>query len=373
MGLANQLHCLAHQHRTVTHMLLRPRLFWIGCPLLVLLTVADQWEWHARKERQLREAAASVVVVAAEGDSFGAHSSVGVVEKNTEAGAFTFATLGTWDYEQTSHAVCPPTIQAHDGKRRRLAGFMYPLGDGPRVTSFCLLRTTQTCCFGPRPQFNQYLLVECDQPFDFERLRPVIVEGDFHIDPQPTQGFIYRMDHASVSEAGGDGTPSDPRAYAAANHLDWWDWGLLTKAEKDSDALAALRRQDGAQAVAAGTVLLRDPGPPPQFLLAHDGAESSAGMFGSIIVVPRADATMPQSWDSTVAWQGTLHVNERDQWPERGVVRLEQARPCTAAGAALDAGPFLGWWGSGILLAALLLVAVGRKPDDTVPTAPAAG
>ena len=72
---------------------------------------------------------------------------------------------------------CPKAIQALSGHTVSCIGFMYPLEAGSKIKEFCLLRSTQTCCYGPRPQFNQYLLVECRKPVSFERFAPIIVQG----------------------------------------------------------------------------------------------------------------------------------------------------------------------------------------------------
>ena len=70
---------------------------------------------------------------------------------------------------------------------------MYPLQQGDAIQYFCLLRTTQTCCYGPRPQFNQYVFVEMDKPTPFHRLDPVACVGKFRVEPTPDEGYIYRM------------------------------------------------------------------------------------------------------------------------------------------------------------------------------------
>ncbi|MEM4298293.1 MAG: DUF3299 domain-containing protein, partial [Nitrososphaerota archaeon] len=106
----------------------------------------------------------------------------------------TFSTLMTWQYEPKSNSSPPETIKRLDGHKVRVIGFMYPLQEGASIQYFCLLRTTQTCCYGPRPQYNQYIFVEMAKPTTFYRLDPVSCVGKFKVDPNPEEGFIYRME-----------------------------------------------------------------------------------------------------------------------------------------------------------------------------------
>src|SRR5437762_8336020 len=107
---------------------------------------------------------------------------------------------------------------------------MYPLEAGERVKSFCLLRSTQTCCYGPRPQYNQYLLVESSTPVSFVRLAPVLVHGKFFVDPNPNDGYIYRMEADSVRPAEPETPDVDPVMAAQRAHLPLFDYAPLAGA-----------------------------------------------------------------------------------------------------------------------------------------------
>ena len=76
----------------------------------------------------------------------------------------TFKTLMNWDYDVANNSPAPEIVKKLDGRKVRLTGFMYPLQEGKSIQYFCLLRTTQTCCYGPRPQYNQYVFVEMEKP-----------------------------------------------------------------------------------------------------------------------------------------------------------------------------------------------------------------
>jgi len=123
------------------------------------------------------------------------HQTIGINEKalQKESDTLLFSTLKKWKYDKDNPKPPPDRVMEYTNRFVRIAGFMYPLEAGRKVRSFCLLRNTQTCCYGPKPQYNQYILVEMDEPVPFERLRPVMVEGEFFVEPQPEEGYIYRM------------------------------------------------------------------------------------------------------------------------------------------------------------------------------------
>jgi len=135
------------------------------------------------------------------------HKTIGIDESSIveEAGRelpLTFSTLMTWKYEVGNNPSPPENVTKLDGRNVRLTGFMYPLQEGKSIQYFCLLRTTQTCCYGPRPQYNQYVFVEMQKPTTFYRLDPVSCMGKFRVDPAPDEGFIYRMEGKACEPVG---------------------------------------------------------------------------------------------------------------------------------------------------------------------------
>lgn len=136
------------------------------------------------------------------------HKTIGIDEESLDLDAIkelplTFSTLMTWDYKIGENPSPPDEIKKLDGRKVRLTGFMYPLQEGKSIQYFCLLRTTQTCCYGPRPQYNQYVFVEMEKPTTFYRLDPVSCSGKFRVDPAPDEGFIYRMEGKTCEAVGG--------------------------------------------------------------------------------------------------------------------------------------------------------------------------
>ena len=104
-----------------------------------------------------------------------------------------FDDLGAWEYDPDRETPIPDTVRDLDGRKIELTGFMFPLEYGDGIRSFCLLRTSQTCCFLDLPWYNQYVLVEMENPVQPVSGRPVTVVGAFHVDPRPEEGYIYWM------------------------------------------------------------------------------------------------------------------------------------------------------------------------------------
>jgi hypothetical protein len=136
------------------------------------------------------------------------HSTIGIVERPIDSDTgktlpLTFSRLMAWQYDATDDAPPPEKIAKLNGRKVTLTGFMYPLQQGDSIQYFCLLRTTQTCCYGPRPQFNQYVFVEMQAPTTFYRLDPVSCIGTFRIEPTPDEGYIYRMEGEKCTDRSG--------------------------------------------------------------------------------------------------------------------------------------------------------------------------
>lgn len=353
----------------------RPRLWWFSIGLFILLALANHGEYQLRQSHHMAAAPSHASQVRMERGP-GGHATIGVVEannttdKNASENPLTFAMLGTWSYHQESPSPCPPAIQAHHGGSISLIGFMYPLTQGEMVRTFCLLRSTQTCCFGPRPQFNQYLFVETRDPVPFTRLKPIAVSGKFQVDPQPKQGYIYRVEDAVVSPVGDDVAPIDAHAYAQAQNISLWTWDALENISRAPDAVLppALLARDGEQAVIDGFLLESNPGPPAQFMigryppLGRPEGRSSA-ITNAITVQLQPGAQLPPLWSERVTWQGTVRIiRSSAQWGDVGVVRLENARQCGVESIAMGSGDLIvSVWAEIAIVCVLVFATWGRK------------
>ena len=160
-----------------------------GC--FIALKAAPSLLWPERYKSLIQE----------EGYQAG-HYTIGINERalGKDAETLLFSTLKKWRFERERPTPAPQNILDNNNRFVKVTGFMYPLQSGAQISTFCLLRSTQTCCYGPRPQYNQYILVEMEHPVPFERFQPVEVAGTFYVEPRPEDGYIYRMEGKSLNK-----------------------------------------------------------------------------------------------------------------------------------------------------------------------------
>jgi len=330
----------------------------IGLPVLLAGFAANHLEGHYRQKRAKAAADAGSLVVRAE-SSLAGHSQIGIDEASLgsaqERPLLRFAMLGEWAFDPQKPSPCPEAIRALSGREACCVGFMYPLEAGTRLRRFCLLRTTQTCCYGPRPQYNQYLFVELKAPVKFERFAPVMVAGKFLVDPHPEQGYIYRMEGTSVAPAAED----EPEVDAAQ---------VALKAKVPLFDFAALSAMDGQPVVMEGFILDRKQGPPPRLVLARnwwDGQTQGKPptIYSAATVYLRGPGELPPVWKQKGVFRGTLRVaRDPASWSGEGIVSLQEAgRAQSGRGQSrlrMDSGPFLAVPYELLILAAFLFLAI---------------
>ena len=199
--------------------------------VVAAIVAANHVEHHLRAERIRRQAQERDVPVVQAVDNALGHGSIQIDEQTHRSGCLYFDTLESWAFSKSNPGDCPQSVRQADGKKVKITGFMYPLQDAANLKVFCLLRSTQTCCYGPRPQYNQYVFVEMRQPAKFERLAPVVVEGKFVIDPRPDDGYIYRMEGQSIRPAVPNDQPASAAEFARQNNLPIFDFAPLEAAK----------------------------------------------------------------------------------------------------------------------------------------------
>ncbi|MBX3167574.1 MAG: DUF3299 domain-containing protein [Candidatus Eremiobacteraeota bacterium] len=98
----------------------------------------------------------------------------------------------------------PSDVQALDGQRVQLSGYMVPLDmDGTRIQSFLLVRDQMLCCFGKMPALNEWVFVEFPKGGGLELQvdRPLQVSGHFRAREEREKGVVmslYRMQAEKV-------------------------------------------------------------------------------------------------------------------------------------------------------------------------------
>jgi len=174
--------------------------FWLAIGLSLIILVRSPMRISTAQEegnRKSDKVPAGSIIIEEKGPA--GHSTIGiseevVVDDSQGETALTFKSLMAWEYDEIVNPPPPEDIRKLNGRKVRLVGFMYPLQEGAAISYFCLLRTTQTCCYGPQPQFNQYVFVEMKRPTQFYRLDPVSCVGTLKVEPSPEEGYIYRME-----------------------------------------------------------------------------------------------------------------------------------------------------------------------------------
>ncbi|MEN6520176.1 MAG: DUF3299 domain-containing protein [Armatimonadota bacterium] len=309
-----------------------------GLPLILAIFAADSiYGFITQRNLAGGKSAIQLSVRAENGDT--SHNTIGIDEQALDASNgekfLHFSTLGEWDFAVDSRPPCPKPIKALNGRAFDCVGFMYPLQIGDRIKDFCLLRSTQTCCYGPRPQFNQYILVEMKEPVKFQRLNPVMISGKFFVDPKPNDGYIYRMEGDSLTRVGDDIPDVDPVSSAKKAKLPLFDYTPLiaiAKNPKSGGVAQTLRVMNGKRVVVAGYCVGRNSSQPPRLIVAKmwwDGVAQGTPptVYNAITVYPADESQTPPLWKPFQVFTGTLHVTtDTARWNKDGIVQLRNAQ-----------------------------------------------
>jgi hypothetical protein len=338
----------------------RPKLLGVGLPLLALVCAANHYEYHWRLGR-LAEKQPDLVVKSASGP--GPHINI-EIQENAEF--LSWSTLGQWQFNPKAPSAPPAVVRSFDGQTVRCAGFMmYPSEDGK---AFLLTRSTQVCCYGPRPQFNQFLLAELPAPVKFERLTPVIVTGKFVIDPKPADNYIYRLEGTSAQSADADTVDLDGPAVAKQTGLPLFDFSLMAALEKARQPTPELLALDGKQIALQGAILDRPKDAPLQLILGSmemlaNPLRPPPTFFNAVQVNLAGAKQAPPGWKLQAVFTGTLRISRDPKtWPNQGVVRLDKAllNGGLTAGTkvAYDSGPFIPVYVEVLMFLALLALGI---------------
>ena len=106
-------------------------------------------------------------------------------------------------FVEMESAAAGRAIEALDGQRMRIRGFILPTPQKRGIKTFVLVRDNQECCFGPGAALYDCILVEMAPGKTIEfSIWPVAVEGTFSINevigPDGRHWAIYRIDGEAV-------------------------------------------------------------------------------------------------------------------------------------------------------------------------------
>lgn len=353
----------------------------VWLPVLVLIFAANHLEYYFRmRSVEERSKKTGAVIVRAEGGSLG-HSTIGVDESSIVSGGdrtfLHFSTLSIWEFDPDKPTPCPDAIKELSSRTVTCIGFMYPLAAGSEIRLFSLLRATQTCCYGPRPQFNQYIFVEMKEPVKFERLRPIVVEGVFFVDPKPDEGYIYRLEATSAHAVSDDVPDVDAAEAAGEVGLALFDFTLLGNMKSRGDGGGGsgipreLRMLEGSKVVLEGFLVGSTKDSPPTQIVGKywwDGVMKGTppDLYNAVMVFPKDESQVPPAWKQKVVFTGTLRITEDESlYPDNGIVSIREAvrgvPGQNGIGGLFNAGPFLSVWHEAVILGAFFILTL-RKP-----------
>jgi hypothetical protein len=105
--------------------------------------------------------------------------------------------------EPFDRGILPPAVDALQGQRVRIRGYILPSFQQRGITQFVLVRDNQECCFGPGAALHDCVVVRMQpgQTAEFS-IRPVAVEGRFRVEelrgPDGRHLAIYALDGERV-------------------------------------------------------------------------------------------------------------------------------------------------------------------------------
>lgn len=105
--------------------------------------------------------------------------------------------------EPFDRGILPPVVDALQGQRVRIRGYILPSFQQRGITQFVLVRDNMECCFGPGALLHDCVVVRMrpGKSADFS-IRPVAVAGSFRIEelkgPDGKHLAVYAIDGDAV-------------------------------------------------------------------------------------------------------------------------------------------------------------------------------
>ncbi len=252
-----------------------------------------------------------------------------------------FAQLGQWEEnELCEFGPPPPEVAALHEKRVYVVGFMFPLESGREISKFKLMRSTQTCCWGPAPDYNQFALVTTPgKKVKFERIKPVAVVGKFFVECKPRSGYIYRIEGKKVEPAiKDDRIGSVDYAALEKKGITRLDFSLIEKLgpqlEGDDGEITEWPKEllelEGKRVFAEGYVIVRLPPPfgskKEKLIVSKYPNAQDATLTNSVYVRFSEDQQVPAMWANHTGVTGILTIHRRwESWRRSGIIMVDKA------------------------------------------------
>lgn len=356
------------------------KIIFIWLFIIIIIFAANHIEYHFRMQSIADKNKKTGAVIVKEERGRTGHSTIGVDEDsmagNSDETFLRFSSLGTWNFDPDKAVPCPDNIKKLNNRPVSCIGFMYPLEPGTEIKLFALLRTTQTCCYGPRPQYNQYIFVEMKEPVQFERMRPIVVQGLFFVDPKPEEGYIYRME-AHSTKVVKDNVPDINGAEAAKKaNLKLFNFCPLecmknpTNKNSDINVPPELSSLNNTTVVVEGFLVGSTEDVLPKQIVGKywwDGVMQGTppDFYNAVMVFPKDISQVPPAWKQKVVFTGELNITQdKALYAENGIISIRNAvrgvPDKSLSKHIFNAGPFLTLWHEAVLLGIFILWAFRR-------------
>ncbi len=160
-------------------------------------------------KRQIAQAAAATqpVVLASAGSSAppefpmsAATRKIHAPPKPGEVRVMEIKELGNFDYDADKGGNIPPDVKALSGMKVKLHGFMIPMDQADKVSSFALVPSLFACCYGQPPQIQHTIICATPKGMSVSYCPDeVSVEGRLTVKEKKEDGFIVSIFDLAVT------------------------------------------------------------------------------------------------------------------------------------------------------------------------------
>lgn len=102
--------------------------------------------------------------------------------------------LGNFEYDAEHGGGIPADVKALNGARIRLKGFMIPMDQAERISTFALVPDLFACCFGQPPQIQHTVVVKTPKGKSIAYYPDqIVIEGTLTVEEKKEEGFIVSV------------------------------------------------------------------------------------------------------------------------------------------------------------------------------------
>lgn len=126
--------------------------------------------------------------------------------------------LGAWEFDENRQPPFPAAVQALDGRKVVLRGFMLPSIDFRDIREFHLVRSLWGCCFGAPPRLNEIVRVTLPRGVDYT-YDGLEVAGTLRVVYENEDGIaldLYRLEADALRELDRLEDPDAPASFDPA-------------------------------------------------------------------------------------------------------------------------------------------------------------